>query len=353
MLYLIILSHRNVKSDQCFPSISLLAREMNLSDRNIQRMINELCRLGVLIVNSGKQGIANNYYFPREDFFKGDASVAMAYKRKTQFRKKPKSKPSIMEDLGFTKEDLLKRQILSGTMTSTFNIYESKKENHMDKFFNTLRFNSKSVQADRVLRIVESCKPKEPFDFLRVLSVRDDSLLFITKSSTTSELAAAAVSVRCPDVEIVLDIDESSYDPCYTHSIYYNGILSVQMLCRPCAFSMRVPSCLKYDGDVYKTNFFIPENHFVVRDDTASVAEILLKMALEDAPNKDGAKMLSSDSDAYDAALQTAEASLFRIYDPLLFIPFDIRDNCTADTPISDAAQLATSNAEYDSEFPF
>jgi len=54
-------------------------------------------------------------------------------------------------------------------------------------------------------------------------------------------------------------------------------------------------------------------------------------MALEDAPNKDGAKMLSSDSDAYDAALQTAEASLFRIYDPLLFIPFDIRDNCTAD----------------------
>jgi len=106
MLYLIILSHRNANSKQCFPSISLLAREMNLSDRNIQRMINELCALDVLIVNSGKQGVANNYYFPKEDFFKEDASIAMAYKRTTKFRKKPKTKPSIMEELDFTKEDL-------------------------------------------------------------------------------------------------------------------------------------------------------------------------------------------------------------------------------------------------------
>ena len=109
MLYLIILSHRNVKSDQCFPSISLLASEMNLSDRTIQRMINELCALDVLIVNSGKQGIANNYYFPREDFFKEDTSVAMAYKRKTQFRKKPKSKPNMTEEFSFTQGDLAEK----------------------------------------------------------------------------------------------------------------------------------------------------------------------------------------------------------------------------------------------------
>lgn len=109
MLYLIILSHRNTKNGQCFPSISLLAKEMNLSDRNIQRMINELCDLDVLIVNSGKQGVANNYYFPKEDFFKDDADVAMAYKRTTKFRKKPKSKSSIMEEFGFTTEDLAER----------------------------------------------------------------------------------------------------------------------------------------------------------------------------------------------------------------------------------------------------
>jgi len=109
MLYLIILSHRNAKSGQCFPSINLLAREMHLSDRNIQRMLNELCALDVLIVNSGKQGVANNYYFPKEDFFKEDASVAMAHKRKTKFRKKPKSKPSIMEELSFTTEDLAEK----------------------------------------------------------------------------------------------------------------------------------------------------------------------------------------------------------------------------------------------------
>lgn len=99
MLYLIILSHHNVKNNQCFPSISLLAKEMNLSDRTIQRMINELCALDVLIVNSGKQGVANNYYFPREDFFKDDV---WAYKRKTRFRKKPAPKPSITKDLDLT-----------------------------------------------------------------------------------------------------------------------------------------------------------------------------------------------------------------------------------------------------------
>ena len=102
MLYLIILSHRNVKSDQCFTSISLLAKEMNLSDRTIQRMINELCDLDVLIVNSGKQGVANNYYFPKEAFFKDDV---FAYKKKTGFRKKPVAQPSIMEELGLTKDD--------------------------------------------------------------------------------------------------------------------------------------------------------------------------------------------------------------------------------------------------------
>lgn len=102
MFYLIILSHRNVKNNQCFPSVSLLAKEMNLSDRTIQRMINELCALDVLMVNSGKQGVANNYYFPKEDFFKDDV---FAYKKKTGFRKNPVAKPSIMEELGLTEDD--------------------------------------------------------------------------------------------------------------------------------------------------------------------------------------------------------------------------------------------------------
>lgn len=95
MLYLIILSHRNAKSGQCFPSISLLAREMHLTDRNIQRMINTLCSLDVLIVNSGKQGVSNNYYFPKEDFFQGDV---FTYKRKTSFRAKSQSKGSIIDE---------------------------------------------------------------------------------------------------------------------------------------------------------------------------------------------------------------------------------------------------------------
>ena len=48
----------------------------------------------------------------------------------------------------------------------------------MDKFFNTLIFDGHSIDAGHVLRIVESHRPKDPFDFLRVLSVQDDCIFY-------------------------------------------------------------------------------------------------------------------------------------------------------------------------------
>ena len=59
-----------------------------------------------MVTDEGKKGEKK----PQEVFFfKDDADVAMAYKRTTKFRKKPKSKSSIMEEFGFTTEDLAER----------------------------------------------------------------------------------------------------------------------------------------------------------------------------------------------------------------------------------------------------
>ena len=76
MLYILILSHRNRVTNKCFPSISLLAREMGMADRTISRMINKLIEDGFLIVNSGRQGISSDYFFPRENDYNNEGVVA-------------------------------------------------------------------------------------------------------------------------------------------------------------------------------------------------------------------------------------------------------------------------------------
>lgn len=76
MLYIVILSHRNSLTNKCYPSISLLAREMGLADRTVSRMIKKLVEEGFLIVNSGRQGISSDYFFPREDWYNNEGVVA-------------------------------------------------------------------------------------------------------------------------------------------------------------------------------------------------------------------------------------------------------------------------------------
>lgn len=82
MLYIIILSHRNSVTNKCYPSISLLAREMGLGDRTISRMIKKLVEEGFLIVNSGRQGISSDYFFPRESWYNNEGVVATKRKGK-------------------------------------------------------------------------------------------------------------------------------------------------------------------------------------------------------------------------------------------------------------------------------
>lgn len=56
MLYLVLLSHRNTKTNNCYPSKELLSREMGVCERTIGNMLTDLYDLGAIDINSGKKG---------------------------------------------------------------------------------------------------------------------------------------------------------------------------------------------------------------------------------------------------------------------------------------------------------
>lgn len=79
MFYLLLKSHK-IASDAhcCYPSRKLLAEECNISIRTVARHIKALEDSGYLITNTGTEGSNNNYYFPREDFFKKEDVVEVS-----------------------------------------------------------------------------------------------------------------------------------------------------------------------------------------------------------------------------------------------------------------------------------
>ena len=110
MLYLILLSHRNTKTNACYPSKELLSREMGVCERTIGNMLTDLYDLGAIDINSGKKGYANSYYFPAEDFyedFADDTFQEQPHRRKGKFKKQPKSKTrsNIEDESSFEDDD--------------------------------------------------------------------------------------------------------------------------------------------------------------------------------------------------------------------------------------------------------
>lgn len=91
MLYLVILSHRNTRTNSCFPSLELLMKECGVSKSTVQRSIKKLYEEGFLIIESGRHGISNTYFFPKESFYKGEGLGASRIK-KGNFTKKEKNK---------------------------------------------------------------------------------------------------------------------------------------------------------------------------------------------------------------------------------------------------------------------
>ena len=94
-VYLVLLKHRNMKNNKCFPSIATIAEETNIGIRTVKDTLNTLSSSGYLSINSGMRGISNNYYFPKEWFYKyfeDDINQNMASRRKSVMKSERKLK---------------------------------------------------------------------------------------------------------------------------------------------------------------------------------------------------------------------------------------------------------------------
>lgn len=83
-VYITILAHRNTDEITAFPSVSLIARESGPGKRTVENAITRLVDKDYLLINSGRPGISNNYYFPLELFHEGhekDMEVQMARRK--------------------------------------------------------------------------------------------------------------------------------------------------------------------------------------------------------------------------------------------------------------------------------
>lgn len=97
-LYILLLSHRNTKTNQCFPSREVLSREMGgISVRQVATYIKRLSDFGAIKVNSGEKGLTSNYYFPLEEFYEEGLDVKVAKKRQSGFiGQKPTKKAELL-----------------------------------------------------------------------------------------------------------------------------------------------------------------------------------------------------------------------------------------------------------------
>lgn len=116
-IYLVILKHRNLTTNRCFPSYATIKKESGCGLSNIKETLNKLEEVGYLIINSGMRGIANNYYFPQEWFyayFEDDINQRLAKRKdKIQVITEQRETKVEKENKALSKEnEELKRQLI-------------------------------------------------------------------------------------------------------------------------------------------------------------------------------------------------------------------------------------------------
>lgn len=91
-VYLIILSHRNTKTNRCFPSIELIAKETGMSRSSVLRIVGVLEEKGYLSIEK-KTGESNMYFFPYENFKSNEKELeGFSGENNNETEKKGKSK---------------------------------------------------------------------------------------------------------------------------------------------------------------------------------------------------------------------------------------------------------------------
>lgn len=69
-IYILLLSHRNTSTDECYPTIDVIAKESNCDGSYVKKVLKKLIEAGYLNTIPGKKGQASRYFFPCEDFYK-------------------------------------------------------------------------------------------------------------------------------------------------------------------------------------------------------------------------------------------------------------------------------------------
>ena len=67
VVYMNLLGRVNNKTKYCFPSISRIVKDTKLSERTVNRVLNDLEAYGFILRKKGKSGTSNKYWFPLED----------------------------------------------------------------------------------------------------------------------------------------------------------------------------------------------------------------------------------------------------------------------------------------------
>ena len=71
--YMSLLIFKDEETNECKVTYKELSKFMGgISERSIKRYVKDLVDKDFIVLNSGKQGNSNSYYFPKEVYFKKD-----------------------------------------------------------------------------------------------------------------------------------------------------------------------------------------------------------------------------------------------------------------------------------------
>lgn len=88
VVYLTILRHYNRKTKECYPTVSVIMAECDLTKNTVERYIKLLYENHYLLIDSGNKERANKYYFPQEKFFDPMDMPCLPKKREGRYLKK-------------------------------------------------------------------------------------------------------------------------------------------------------------------------------------------------------------------------------------------------------------------------
>lgn len=86
-VYYVILSLKEETTNICSVSIEHIVTETGYSRSKVKRAIDKLHENEFLIIDSGRQGISNSYFFPKEDFYSNEG-IGASRRNKGNFQNK-------------------------------------------------------------------------------------------------------------------------------------------------------------------------------------------------------------------------------------------------------------------------